>query len=233
MTIGERIKQEREKLGLTQSDVAKRVGCAIQTVFKYENGIVTNIPLDKISKIANALDVTPAYLMGWNDSGLFQNNLPISEPSNDSGYLNSSYNDTSLKGGYATYSVLNDVSDFNVHTQTGETVDVPFSALSGHSRDDFFVMRVKGDSMYPDYKDGDKVLVLRKSSVDYSGQTGVVLCDSDDHASLKKIEFKEGEEWIRIVSVNPAYPVRRIENANAENFKILGIPKLLIREIAD
>lgn len=245
MTIGERIKKEREKSGLTQSDIAKKVGCATQTVFKYENGIITNIPLDKIAKIAKVLDVTPAYLMGWNDPentiDPFRNNLSIAEPSYDSGYLNSSFQkvrfERNLTSGYVTYPVYTEVTpgyeNFTHDDNTGETVDIPLSALSGHMRDEFFVMRIKGDSMYPDYREGDKVLILRQPSVDYSGQIGAILCESDAYASLKKIEFKKGEEWLKLVSVNPAYPSRRIENINVEKCKILGIPKLLLRDISD
>ena len=64
MSIGRRIKRLREDLGLTQEDVAKKVGVATQTIYKYENKIVTNIPLDKLEKIAAVLNTSPSYLMG-------------------------------------------------------------------------------------------------------------------------------------------------------------------------
>lgn len=50
MSIGRRIKRLREDLGLTQEDVAKKVGVATQTIYKYENDIVTNIPGSTSSK---------------------------------------------------------------------------------------------------------------------------------------------------------------------------------------
>ena len=65
MTKGQRIKQRRSDLNLSQSDVAKKIGVRKQTLYKYENDIVTNIPSDKIEKLASALDTTEAYLMGW------------------------------------------------------------------------------------------------------------------------------------------------------------------------
>ena len=68
MTLAQRLKSRREQLKLTQSYVAKKIGVATQTIFKYENEIVTNIPLDRLELLAKALDVTPAYLMGWEDS---------------------------------------------------------------------------------------------------------------------------------------------------------------------
>ena len=45
-------------------------------IYKYENGIVTNIPLDKIEKMANLFNVSPSELTGWED-----NNNKLSTPS--------------------------------------------------------------------------------------------------------------------------------------------------------
>lgn len=67
MTLGKRIKAKREEAGLTQTELAKRIGTTKQTLFKYENDIITNIPSDKIEKIANILSVSAAYLMGWTE----------------------------------------------------------------------------------------------------------------------------------------------------------------------
>ncbi len=68
MTIGEKIKHQRHLLGYTQVELANKVNISKQTLYKYENNIVTNIPSDKIELLANSLQVTPAYLMGWVNS---------------------------------------------------------------------------------------------------------------------------------------------------------------------
>ena len=65
MTIGQRIKSARERLSMTQEEVAKMCDTTKQTIFKYENEIVTNIPYDKIVLLCKALRVSPAYLFGW------------------------------------------------------------------------------------------------------------------------------------------------------------------------
>lgn len=65
MTIGEKIRYLRIKNNLSQDALAKALNTTKQAIYKYENGIVTNIPLDKISVMANVLNSTPAYLMGW------------------------------------------------------------------------------------------------------------------------------------------------------------------------
>lgn len=67
MTVGEKIKELRKKNHLTQSEVANQIGTAAQTIFKYEKNIVTNIPMDNIEKLSKIFDVTPSYLMGWDD----------------------------------------------------------------------------------------------------------------------------------------------------------------------
>lgn len=68
MTIGQRIKDRRERLGLGQTELADRVGISKQTLYKYENGIITNIPSDKIEAISKVLNSSPGYLMGWSDN---------------------------------------------------------------------------------------------------------------------------------------------------------------------
>ena len=68
MTVGEKIKKTRELRKVAQVDLATTIGISKQTLYKYENGIITNIPSDKIEAIAKALDTTPAYLMGWNEN---------------------------------------------------------------------------------------------------------------------------------------------------------------------
>ena len=68
MTIGERIKIARENKGLTQEQLGVMCGTTKQTIFKYETGVVTNIPLDRLKRIAEVLSVTPAYLMGWSET---------------------------------------------------------------------------------------------------------------------------------------------------------------------
>jgi transcriptional regulator with XRE-family HTH domain len=67
MTIGHRIKIARERKDMTLDEVAKLCNTTKQTIFKYENEIVTNIPYDKIVLLSNALDVSPSYLFGWDE----------------------------------------------------------------------------------------------------------------------------------------------------------------------
>lgn len=67
MTVGERIKKVREKTGMSQVEFADKINVSKQTLYKYENDIITNIPSDKIEAAAELGNVSPAYLMGWED----------------------------------------------------------------------------------------------------------------------------------------------------------------------
>lgn len=67
MTVGERIKEVREKIGMSQVDFADKINVSKQTLYKYENNLITNIPSDKIEAAAKIGGVSPAYLMGWEE----------------------------------------------------------------------------------------------------------------------------------------------------------------------
>ena len=67
MAIGERIKQARERKDMTQDQVARMLNTTKQTIFKYENNIVTNIPYEKIILLSKVLDVSPSYLFDWKE----------------------------------------------------------------------------------------------------------------------------------------------------------------------
>lgn len=67
MTVGERIKELRTNLGLTQEELAKMIGYKSRaTVNKIESG-EREITQSMIVKFANALHVTPSIIMGWED----------------------------------------------------------------------------------------------------------------------------------------------------------------------
>lgn len=65
MEFKEILKQRRKELQLTLDDIGRAVGVSGATVSRWENGDIENIRRDKIGKLADALKVTPAYLMGW------------------------------------------------------------------------------------------------------------------------------------------------------------------------
>lgn len=65
MNIGLRIKERRKELKMSADELGKRLGKDRSTIYRYEKGDIENLPLDILEPIANALETTPQYLMGW------------------------------------------------------------------------------------------------------------------------------------------------------------------------
>lgn len=65
--ICEIMKQRREDLGLTLDDVAQQVGVNQSTVSRWESGQIEEMKRGKVEKLADALKLSPAMLMGWDD----------------------------------------------------------------------------------------------------------------------------------------------------------------------
>ena len=82
---GDRIRELRRQHHLTLDDVAKYLGVGRQAIYKYEQGTVTNIPLENLEKMAVLFETTPGYLAGWADPEESDNKTDDSDnlPKND------------------------------------------------------------------------------------------------------------------------------------------------------
>lgn len=67
MQIGERIKNRRNKLGISVDELAASIEKNRATIYRYEKGDIENLPVAVLEPLAKALHTTPAYLMGWTE----------------------------------------------------------------------------------------------------------------------------------------------------------------------
>lgn len=67
MNTGERIKSARKAAGLTQTELAEKLGLKFSVISKYETGRVVNLKREVIEEIAKALNVRPSWLMCLDD----------------------------------------------------------------------------------------------------------------------------------------------------------------------
>lgn len=67
MNVGERIRARRKAIGLSAEQIAERMGVSPATIYRYESSEIMSMRIDKLEPIAEALNTTPAYLMGWTD----------------------------------------------------------------------------------------------------------------------------------------------------------------------
>lgn len=79
MNKGERIRRLRIEKRITQIELAEKLNTTKQTISKYEKGIVTNIPSDRIEALARILETTPEYILGWDTEKTEKNNDIIAE----------------------------------------------------------------------------------------------------------------------------------------------------------
>ena len=68
MINGDRIHDLRTARKLTMEELGSKVGVGKGTIKKYEDGSIKNIPSDKVEALADALETSPEYLMGWTDN---------------------------------------------------------------------------------------------------------------------------------------------------------------------
>ena len=203
------IKNRREELGLTMKEVADACEVSESTVSRWESGGIGNMKRHRLAKLSKILQIPAPVLVGEASPDITESYVTfpiIAEPA----------------AGYDRFAEYEDYS-------AGE-IDIPLSWLHGRPRSDYFVIKVHGDSMYPTYQDGDLVLVLRQSTFNYSGQIGVVVYD-DNLGTLKKVEYVMGEDWMRLVPINPLYPPVMITDERLEHCRVLGIAKMVIREV--
>lgn len=75
MEFKDKIKKRRIELGLTLEEIAKLVKVSAPTIQRYESGTIKNLRRDKIKSLSDALKVTPAYLMGWEEAENHNNDI--------------------------------------------------------------------------------------------------------------------------------------------------------------
>ena len=90
----------------------------------------------------------------------------------------------------------------------------------------YVFLKVKGDSMYPDIKENDYILVRCQSSVD-SGSFAVVIVDDEDGV-VKNVVY--GKDFIELRSINPMYPIRRFEGRDVMQIHVFGLVKQVVRK---
>ncbi|MBO6232153.1 MAG: helix-turn-helix domain-containing protein [Ruminiclostridium sp.] len=192
----DRIKRRRKELGLSYQELADSTGISKSTLQRYETGSIRSIPLDKLDTLAKGLHTDALFILGREESN------------------NAEFIDT----GIYRIPVFDSVSaGFGAYADSRAVCRIPTYIEHPGEKDDFLWINVRGDSMAPTIEDGDRILVKRRDSVD-SGSVAVVMIG--DEAFVKKIKY--GRNWVELHSINPYYPVRRFDGAEANDVRVVG-----------
>lgn len=222
MDLYKRIKLRREKLGITQEELAKMLNYKSRSsINKIENG-ENDIPQSRIIAFANALQTTPAYLMGWRDDPsvdqpfLFPSS-PRDEDNNNAPSNTEDFFTPIFQGDMVSLPIVGSVSCGNGALAFEEIVGhepTPKGWLNGG---EYFYTRAKGDSMVnARIQDGDLVLIRKQPDVE-DGEIAAVAID--DEIFLKRVYKRNGN--VILQSENPKYPPI-IADLKSHNCMIIG-----------
>lgn len=203
MEMGEKIRNLRIEKGLTLEELGNMVGVGKSTVRKWENGMIANMKRDKILKVSEALETSPAYLMGWKEEmdnrfTAIENVYPVE-----------------LK----RFPMLGEIA-------CGEpkyaSEDRESYVMAGTDIKADFCLKAKGDSMInARILDGD-IVFIRKQDMVENGEIAAVAVNNDSEATLKRVYYYRERVTLLLKAENPAYEDMIFQNRELDEVHILG-----------
>lgn len=67
MEIKDILRERREELSITMKELSVKVGVSESTISRWESGDIANMRRDKIALLSEALQISPAVIMGWDE----------------------------------------------------------------------------------------------------------------------------------------------------------------------
>lgn len=203
MSVGERMKARRKQIGMSAEQIAEQLNISPSTVYRYENGDIEKMGIDKLTPIAKALRTTPAYLMGWDTSE--KSSLPPDAIPFDPAKGHRIPILGRISAGLPLYA--------EEHIE-GYTV----TDLNGGA--EYFGLRVRGDSMNAiGINDGYIIIVRRQEEVE-QGEIAVVMVGEED-ATVKRFYSSDTTVTLMPQSTNLEHKPQMYD-LRKTNIRILG-----------
>lgn len=203
MEIKDILSQRRKELNMTMKQVADKVGVSEGTISRWESGKIADMRRDKIMAYAQALNISPAIIMGWNnvDSHSTIENTRAGKR-------------IPVLGSVAAGIPIDAIEDVLDWEDISEDM-----AKTG----EFFGLRIKGDSMQPRIVEGDVVIVRQQPDAD-SGDVVIVQVNGDKATCKRLAKYSSG---ISLISFNPAYEPMNYTNEQIERLPVTIIGKVV------
>ena len=192
--LAKRLRELRKSRGLTLEELAVAVGTSRQTIHRYENGTISNVPPERVMALATALGTTPAELMGW--SAGCDNLIPIAVKR------------LPILGDIACGEPIYAEEEHESYAAADSTLDADFC------------LRAHGDSMIgARINDGDIVFIRSQNQVD-NGEIAAVIIN--DEATLKRVYYYPNEGKLVLSPENPRYAPLVFVGRELNQIKIIG-----------
>lgn len=201
-SMGQRIKLCRERAGETLEQIGKLADVNKSTVLRWEQGQTIKISRPTLERLALHFGVSLRWLMGEDVPMDAARTQPAKKPP-----------EMVLQ--------LPVVSKMERDNEPAADDIIGYECADVHTLlpdEEYFWLRVSGDSMSPTMNNGDLVLVHKRSHVE-SGSYALVIV-GEEEGTVKRITF--GRHWIELHSINPYYPLRRFEGAATSQIQVVG-----------
>lgn len=224
MNVGERMKARRKQLGVSADEVAKKLGVSRSTIFRYEKGDIEKLPTNIMDDLSDILKTTPAYLMGWSDIPVVNNEIvDVTRLINIVHELEQDRKEKIYRFAEQQLNEQNGIADLDKHRQNkkiingrstaagsplyGDTQDEEASIMIVDQRevpaDADEIVTIAGDSMEPDYPQGSQVFIHYQPEV-AEGEVAIVAIQ-DEGVTCKKVYYDFDEKKIILESINEDY----------------------------
>ena len=180
LSLYKNIKAKRQELGLSQEELAKKVGYRDRTsIAKIETGKV-DLSQSKIIEFANILGVTPSYLMGWDEK---EEEAPKAK----------------VKG--VKIPVLGRVAAGVPIEMIEDVLDYEEISEDMSKHGEYFALKIQGDSMTPRICNNDVVIVRQQYDAE-NGDIVIAAINGEDAVCKRLQKYNDG---IALISLNPQY----------------------------
>lgn len=204
MNVGEKIKYQRKRLGLTQTELGDMIGVKKSAVAKWEKGVVTNLKKKTIAKLADIFEVKPSYFI-MDDEKVY-NDIEVS-------YVKVPLYETLCcgNGGFVDDNII-------------DMIPVPSKGLSKSAK--YFAQYASGESMKDaGISDGDLLIFEKVNKVD----DGVIGCFCTDTNTATCKKYKELNGIIMLQPMNADFdPI--VVDPLSNNIRCLGKLKKVIKD---
>lgn len=198
------IKNRRLALGLTQTELAQKMGYADKSMIaKIEKGLV-DLPQSKIIAFANVLETKPGLLLGWDNAQELQNTQGVSN-----------IYPIELK----RFPMLGEIA-CGEPRYTNESRES--YVLAGTDIHADFCLKAKGDSMInARIHDGDIVFIRKQDSVE-NGDIAAVVVNTDSEATLKRFFYYQEKALLILKPENSSYEDQIYQGEELNQVHVLG-----------
>ena len=193
--VGQRIFEARKKRKISRKEIANFLQVHETTIKRYEDGDTKKLPTDKLEKIAKYLNTSIDNLMGWEVESSQGIQIPVLG---------------TVTAGIPISAVEN-ILDYEEIPQSWKT------------QGDFFGLKIKGDSMYPEINDGDTVIVRQQSTAN-NGDTIIALINGDD-ATCKR--YERTKTGLMLIPNNSSYTPIFYTNEEIDSLPVTVIGKVV------